>query len=76
MLMEIINPNIPRGNIHHALFDFHGTLSLIREGWRDVMIPLRVELLLQIPRDESETELREDVAEFVDRLTGKQTIYQ
>ena len=23
----------------HALFDFDGTLSLIREGWPDVMVP-------------------------------------
>lgn len=74
--MELISSNIPRGNIRHALFDFDGTLSLIREGWRDVMIPLMVELLLQTPRHESETELRAVVTEFVDRLTGKQTIYQ
>lgn len=74
--IEIVNPNIPRGNIRHALFDFDGTLSLIREGWREVMIPLMVELLLQTPRHESGTELRAVVAEFVDRLTGKQTIYQ
>ncbi len=74
--MEIINPKILRGHIRHALFDFDGTLSLIREGWRDVMIPLMVELLLQTPRHESETELRAVVTEFVDRLTGKQTIYQ
>ncbi len=76
MKMEIVNPNIPRGNIRHALFDFDGTLSLIREGWREVMIPLMVELLLQTPRHESETELRAVVADFVDRLTGEQTIYQ
>ena len=74
--MEIINSNISRGHIRHALFDFDGTLSLIREGWRDVMIPLMVELLLQTPRHESETELRAVVADFVDRLTGRQTIYQ
>lgn len=74
--MEIINHGIPRGHIRHALFDFDGTLSLIREGWRDVMIPLMVELLLQTPRHESETELRAIVADFVDRLTGRQTIYQ
>jgi len=74
--MEIVNPNIPRGDIHHALFDFDGTLSLIREGWREVMIPLMVELLLQTPRHESKAELRTVVTEFVDRLTGEQTIYQ
>ena len=76
--MELVNPNIPHGtrSVRHALIDFDGTLSLIREGWREVMIPLMVELLLQTPRHESETELRTVVAEFVDRLTGEQTIYQ
>jgi phosphoglycolate phosphatase len=74
--MELVNPNIPRGNIRHALFDFDGTLSLIREGWSDVMISLMVELLLQTPRHESETELCAFVAEYVDRSTGRQTIYQ
>ncbi len=74
--MEIITSSRPRGHIRHALFDFDGTLSLIREGWRDVMIPLMVEQLQQTPRHESEPELRAVVAEFVDRLTGKQTIYQ
>ncbi len=74
--MEIVTPAIPRGNIRYALFDFDGTLSLIREGWRDVMIPLMVELLLQTPCHESQPELRAAVAEFVDRLTGHQTIYQ
>ena len=28
-----------------ALFDFDGTLSLVREGWPDVMIPMMVEEL-------------------------------
>ena len=35
----------PRPDIRHALFDFDGTLSLIREGWPDVMVPLFVEML-------------------------------
>jgi phosphoglycolate phosphatase len=74
--VEVITHNIPRGHIRHALFDFDGTLSLIREGWRDVMIPLMVELLLQTPRHESEPELCALVADYVDRLTGRQTIYQ
>ncbi len=74
--IEIINPHIERGGIRHALFDFDGTVSLIREGWRGVMIPMMVEVLLQTPRHESEEELCAVVTEFVDQLTGKQTIYQ
>ena len=29
----------------HVLFDFDGTLSLIREGWPEVMVPMMVEVL-------------------------------
>ncbi len=74
--IEIINPGIQRGHIHHALFDFDGTLSLIREGWQGVMIPMMVEILMQTPRHEGRDELRALVTEFVERLTGEQTIYQ
>jgi phosphoglycolate phosphatase-like HAD superfamily hydrolase len=74
--IEVINPDIPRGAIRHALFDFDGTISLIREGWQGVMIPMMVEILLQTPQHEDEEELRRVVTDFVDRLTGKQTIYQ
>lgn len=76
MTIEIINPHIERGRVRHALFDFDGTVSLIREGWQGVMIPMMVELLMQAPKHESEAELRALVTEFVERLTGKQTIYQ
>jgi len=75
-MLEIINPHIERGRIRHALFDFDGTLSLIREGWQDVMIPMMVELLRQTPTDESDAALTAVVTDFVTRLTGKQTIYQ
>jgi phosphoglycolate phosphatase len=74
--IEIINPQLQRGHIRHALFDFDGTVSLIRQGWQGVMVPMMVEILLQTPNHEPEEELTAAVAEFVDRLTGKQTIYQ
>lgn len=74
--LEIIRADIARGHIRHALFDFDGTLSLIREGWQDVMIPMMVEILRATPRTESEAELYAIVREYVARLTGKQTIYQ
>jgi phosphoglycolate phosphatase-like HAD superfamily hydrolase len=74
--IEIINPHVPVGHIRHALFDFDGTVSLIREGWQGVMIPMMVEILLQTPHHESEEELHSVVTDYVDRLTGKQTIYQ
>ena len=60
----------------YALFDFDGTLSLVREGWVDVMVPMMVEILQQAPTAESADELAAICREFVDELTGKQTIYQ
>ncbi len=59
-----------------ALFDFDGTISTIRSGWMDVMVPMMVEILSGLHTGESEAELTGIVREFVGRLTGKQTMYQ
>lgn len=74
--IEIINEDIERGKIKHALFDFDGTLSLIRDGWQNVMVSMMVEILIDTGTNESEEEIEKLVIDFVDRLTGKQTIYQ
>ena len=60
----------------HVLFDFDGTLSLVREGWPEVMIPMMVEILLETGTEESAEELGVIVEKFVMELNGKQTIYQ
>ncbi len=61
----------------YALFDFDGTLSLIREGWVDIMVPMMVEILMQFARPtETKEEIEAYVKDFVYTLTGKQTIYQ
>jgi len=59
-----------------VLFDFDGTLSLIRTGWVEVMAPMMVEVLAELNTGESEAELYALVEGFVARLTGEQTIYQ
>lgn len=74
--IEVINPDAQRGNFRFALFDFDGTLSLIREGWQGVMIPYFVEQIAAVARGESTESIEASVHEFVARLTGKQTIYQ
>ena len=43
--IEVISPPGHRPPPQHVLFDFDGTLSLIREGWPEVMIPMMVEVL-------------------------------
>ncbi len=68
---------IETGFIKHVVFDFDGTISLIRDGWQNVMVPMMVEFLqTETETKESQEELEGIVVEFVDRLTGKQTIYQ
>lgn len=59
-----------------ALFDFDGTLSLIRRGWQQVMVDFMIEQLCTNGAAEPEAELRTYVTNYVSLLTGKQTIYQ
>ena len=74
--IEIVR-KIERANIQHALFDFDGTISIVRDGWQSVMVPMMVDVLLkETQTDETPEELERVVVEFVDNLTGKQTIYQ
>ncbi len=65
----------PRPGIRFVLFDFDGTLSLIRQGWPEVMLPMFVEML---PRrsDENDDDLKRLVYDDIMRLNGKQTIFQ
>lgn len=65
----------PRPGISHVLFDFDGTLSLIRQGWPDVMVPMFAELLPPLP-GETDEDRRRLAFEDIMRLNGKQTIYQ
>jgi len=65
-----------RARFEHVLFDFDGTLSLIREGWPEVMVAMMTEEVLATGTGESPGEISRHCAEFVSQLTGKQTIYQ
>lgn len=85
--MHILNPSqfrghvefapgfVPRPKLTHVLFDFDGTLSLVREGWPDVMVPMFVEMLPPLP-GETEEARRQLCWDDIMGLNGKQTIYQ
>ena len=75
-MIEILSKGVNASGARVALFDFDGTLSTIRSGWIDVMVPMMVELLLECKTGETEAELKAIVEEYVGRLTGKQTMYQ
>ena len=75
-MIEHLRPGASAKDARVALFDFDGTLSTIRSGWVEEMVPMMVEILADLKSGESEAELTELVKEFVGRLTGKQTMYQ
>ncbi len=65
----------PRQSIAYVVFDFDGTLSIIRQGWPEVMLPMFVEMLPPkegVSREADEKMLLDDIM----TLNGKQTIYQ
>src|SRR5213594_3337758 len=74
-LVEFSPRFAPRPQISHVLLDFDGTLSLIRQGWPEVMTPMFAEMLPALPGETEEARCqlcRDDIM----RLNGKQTIYQ
>ena len=73
MLVLRTFPSRPR---EVCLFDFDGTLSLIREGWQSIMIDYMVDRLVDTGTSETPAQIRRLVEDYVVRLTGKQTIYQ
>jgi phosphoglycolate phosphatase-like HAD superfamily hydrolase len=75
-VIEIVRRQATAQQTKVVIFDFDGTLSLIRSGWMDVMVPMCVDQLSPLNSGEPATRLCEIVEEFVWRLTGKETIYQ
>ncbi len=74
--MRILNPAVEArvGKTRHALFDFDGTISLLRAGWEEVMIPLMLEMIS--PGRPPAAELEAEVRAYVDHSTGILTIRQ
>jgi phosphoglycolate phosphatase-like HAD superfamily hydrolase len=66
--LEIINPDVRVDAIRQILFDFDGTISVIRQGWEKIMAPLMVEMIC----DQSPpiVEIVSEVEEYIDHSTG------
>ena len=76
--IEVVNSGALRGSFRFAVFDFDGTISLIREGWQQIMIPYFTGEMAACPgaKSISMEELTETARDFIYINTGKQTIYQ
>ena len=71
--IEIIN-DVERGKIKYGLFDFDGTISILREGWQDIMHPVCVEMICGTTPVTPAIE--DEVRTMIDETTGIQTILQ
>jgi phosphoglycolate phosphatase-like HAD superfamily hydrolase len=76
MALEIARPHPRCGTPRVAVFDFDGTLSLIRGGWTGVMVELMAERLIGLPAAGTEAAIRARVTDFVLDLNGQPTIFQ
>lgn len=74
--IELLRPDVNASRARVVLFDFDGTVSLIRSGWMNVMIPMMVSILQECGTGETGQELKTVVEDFVWRLTGQETVYQ
>jgi phosphoglycolate phosphatase-like HAD superfamily hydrolase len=74
--LNIINPEVKLrvGNLKYAVIDFDGTISVIRQGWEDVMIPMMIEMICN--GNPPISKIEEEVREYVDYSTGILTIKQ
>jgi phosphoglycolate phosphatase-like HAD superfamily hydrolase len=74
--LKILSPGIEKrlGHTRHVLFDFDGTLSVMREGWESVMLPVMLNAICgnrQVP-----PQVEKEVRDYIDRSTGILTIQQ
>lgn len=74
--IEIVRPLPRSARLRHALFDFDGTLSLIREGWQGVMAEVMTAALSAAPLAEPPADLARYVSHLIHQTTGQATILQ
>lgn len=71
--IEILRPDLPRGRFKAVLFDFDGTLSLLREGWPAIMTEMMLAELRRTGGDDGDARI---VDEIVVGMNGRPTIVQ
>ena len=78
--IEVCEESIPFGHIRHAVFDNDGTVSVLRQGWEQIMAPVMIKAILG---DRYETadeglyqKVQRRVLDYIDKSTGIQTLVQ
>ncbi len=78
--IELCCKSIPFGRIKHAVFDNDGTISTLRQGWEQIMVPVMIKAILGDKYETADETLyhkvRNRVADYIDKSTGIQTIIQ
>ncbi len=74
--LRILNPEVMArlGHVRHAVFDFDGTISVLRQGWEPVMEQVMLQTLC--PHGEAPETLVDEVRRYIDASTGQLTIVQ
>jgi phosphoglycolate phosphatase len=57
-MIEHLRQGASATNARVALFDFDGTISVIRSGWMEITLPMMVEILMDFKTGEREEDLR------------------
>jgi len=72
--------SIAVGRIKHMVFDHDGTISVLRQGWENIMEPVMVKAILGRQYESADEnlygEVRARVREYICKSTGVQTIVQ
>jgi phosphoglycolate phosphatase-like HAD superfamily hydrolase len=74
--IEVVRSDYPRGPFRLALFDFDGTLSLLRRNWQETMTELMLDILQPVGGALAEAELLARIESIVVGLNGRPTFVQ
>jgi len=78
--IELCCESLPLGQIQHAVFDHDGTISTLRQGWEEIMVPMMIKAILGDDYETADETLyhkaRNRVLDYINKSTGVQTIVQ
>jgi rfaE bifunctional protein kinase chain/domain len=78
--VEICYPAIIVGRVRHAVFDHDGTISVLRQGWEQIMAPVMIRAILgeryKIADETIYHKVESRVLDYIDKSTGIETILQ